>query len=50
LVASAYLHARLVRGWKGKGAAILAMAIFVLAVLTLFSNLIFGGLHSYGVK
>ena len=50
LVASAYLHARLVRGWKGKGAAILAMAIFLLAVLTLFSNLIFGGLHSYGVK
>jgi cytochrome c-type biogenesis protein CcsB len=47
LVASAYLHARLIRGWKGKGAAILAIAIFVLAVLTLFSNLIFGGLHSY---
>lgn len=48
LVASAYLHARLLRGWRGKKAAVLAIAIFILSLFTLFSNLVFGGLHSYG--
>lgn len=36
----------LVAGAKSRGAGDL---IFVSAVLTLFANLIFGGLHSYGV-
>jgi len=49
LIAAAYLHARRLAGWRGKRAAILAALIFVSAVLTLFANLIFGGLHSYGV-
>jgi cytochrome c-type biogenesis protein CcsB len=49
LIATAYLHARHVRGWRGRRAAVLAMLIFVSAVLTLFANLIFGGLHAYGV-
>ncbi|UCH78757.1 MAG: c-type cytochrome biogenesis protein CcsB [Candidatus Coatesbacteria bacterium] len=49
LVATAYLHARRLRGWRGRRSAILAILIFLLAVATLFSNMIFGGLHSYGV-
>jgi len=49
LVAAAYLHARRLRGWQGTRSAALAILVFVTAVLTLFSNLLFGGLHSYGV-
>jgi cytochrome c-type biogenesis protein CcsB len=49
LVATAYLHARRLRGWRGRRSAILAILIFLLAVATLFSNMIFGGLHAYGV-
>jgi cytochrome c-type biogenesis protein CcsB len=48
LIATAYLHARHARGWRGTRAAALAVLIFVAAVFTLFANLIFGGLHSYG--
>ena len=49
LVATAYLHVRTLRGWRDAGADIVAILIFVTAVLTLFANKIFGGLHSYGV-
>jgi cytochrome c-type biogenesis protein CcsB len=49
LIAVAYLHARHVAGWRGKRAAILAALIFVASVFTLFANLVFGGLHSYGI-
>lgn len=49
LVAAAYLHARRLAGWQGAKSAILAILIFVSAVLTLFANLIFGGLHAYGI-
>jgi cytochrome c-type biogenesis protein CcsB len=49
LIGAAYLHARHVAGWRGTRSAILAALIFVAAVLTLFANLIFGGLHSYGI-
>ncbi|MEE9455913.1 MAG: cytochrome c biogenesis protein CcsA, partial [bacterium] len=49
LIAVAYLHARRLAGWRGKRTAILAALIFVASVLTLFANLIFGGLHAYGV-
>jgi len=47
LFATAYLHARLVRGWRGVGSSVLVIIIFLLSLFTLFANLIFGGLHSY---
>ncbi|UCE26449.1 MAG: cytochrome c biogenesis protein CcsA [Candidatus Coatesbacteria bacterium] len=47
LIATVYLHARHLRGWRGAKTAILQIVIFVTAILTLFSNMIFGGLHSY---
>jgi cytochrome c-type biogenesis protein CcsB len=49
LIGAAYLHARHVAGWRGRRTAILAALIFVASVLTLFANMIFGGLHSYGI-
>jgi cytochrome c-type biogenesis protein CcsB len=48
LIYSFYLHARLTRGWKGKRAAWLAIIGFISTILTLFSSMILGGLHSYG--
>jgi cytochrome c-type biogenesis protein CcsB len=48
LIYSAYLHARFIKGWTGMRAAVLSTAGFVCTVLTLFSNLILGGMHSYG--
>jgi len=48
LIYSFYLHARLVRGWRGKRAAWLAILGFIAAIMTLFSNMVLGGLHSYG--
>jgi ABC-type transport system involved in cytochrome c biogenesis permease subunit len=44
----AYLHARVVRGWRGNKAAILLLVGFGATLLTYFGNLFFGGLHSYG--
>jgi cytochrome c-type biogenesis protein CcsB len=44
----AYLHARVVRGWRGNKAAILLIVGFGATLLTYFGNLFFGGLHSYG--
>lgn len=49
LVATAYLHARRVRGWQGNRAAVLAILVFVAAAFTVFANLIFGGRHSFGL-
>ena len=43
----AYLHARVMRGWRGNKAAWLLVIGFVATLLTYFGNLIFGGLHSY---
>jgi ABC-type transport system involved in cytochrome c biogenesis permease subunit len=43
----AYLHARVVRGWRGRNAAILLLVGFGATLLTYFGNLFFGGLHSY---
>jgi cytochrome c-type biogenesis protein CcsB len=43
----AYLHARVVRGWRGNKAAILLIVGFGATLLTYFGNLFFGGLHSY---
>jgi cytochrome c-type biogenesis protein CcsB len=48
LIYGAYLHARVVRGWRGKRAALLLMAVFGATLFTFFGNLFFGGLHSYG--
>jgi cytochrome c-type biogenesis protein CcsB len=48
LVYSAYLHARLVMGWRGIRAAVLSSIGFIFTILTFFSNLVLGGLHAYG--
>jgi cytochrome c-type biogenesis protein CcsB len=48
LVYTAYLHARLVRGWVGTRAIVLSSVGFLCTLLTFFANLVLGGLHSYG--
>ncbi len=47
LIYGAYLHARVVRGWRGRKAAWLLIIGFAATLLTYFGNLFFGGLHSY---
>jgi ABC-type transport system involved in cytochrome c biogenesis permease subunit len=47
LIYGAYLHARVVRGWRGRKAATLLIVGFVATLFTYFGNLFFGGLHSY---
>jgi len=48
LVYTAYLHARLVRGWIGTRAVVLSSIGFLCTLLTFFANLVLGGLHAYG--
>lgn len=48
LVYAVYLHARLVRGLVGAFAAAISIAGFLLTLFTIFSTLMFGGLHAYG--
>ena len=48
LIYGAYLHARVVRGWRGDRAAWLLVVGFGAVLFTYFGNLFFGGLHSYG--
>jgi cytochrome c-type biogenesis protein CcsB len=43
----AYLHARVMRGWRGRRAAWLLVIGFLATLFTYFGNLFFGGLHSY---
>ncbi|MDH5202725.1 MAG: c-type cytochrome biogenesis protein CcsB [Nitrospirota bacterium] len=44
-----YLHSRMVRGWRGKKVAIVAVTGFVVAMFTYVGvNLLLSGLHSYG--
>jgi cytochrome c-type biogenesis protein CcsB len=44
-----YLHSRLMRGWRGKKAAMVAVLGFVAVVFTYLGvNLLLSGLHSYG--
>jgi cytochrome c-type biogenesis protein CcsB len=44
-----YLHSRMVRGWRGKKGAIVAVTGFVVAMFTYIGvNLLLSGLHSYG--
>jgi cytochrome c-type biogenesis protein CcsB len=47
LIYGAYLHARVMRGWRGSRAAWLLMLGFAATLFTYFGNLFFGGLHSY---
>ena len=47
LIYGAYLHARVVRGWRGSRSAWLLIAGFGATLFTYFGNLFFGGLHSY---
>jgi cytochrome c-type biogenesis protein CcsB len=48
LLYGGYLHARVVRGWKGDRSAYLLVAGFAAVLFTYFGNYFFGGLHSYG--
>jgi len=47
LIYGSYLHARVVRGWRGERAALLLLLGFAATLFTYFGNLFFGGLHSY---
>ena len=47
LIYGAYLHARVMRGWRGSRAAWLLVLGFGATLFTYFGNLFFGGLHSY---
>jgi len=47
LIYAGYLHARLMRGWRGTRAAIFIIAGFLAVLLTYSGNYFFGGLHSY---
>lgn len=47
LIYGAYLHARVVRDWRGSKAAWLLVLGFAAILFTYFGNLFFGGLHSY---
>ncbi|MDA8077911.1 MAG: c-type cytochrome biogenesis protein CcsB [Nitrospiraceae bacterium] len=46
-----YLHSRLMRGWKGKKVAMVAVLGFVAVIFTYLGvNLLLSGLHSYGAQ
>ena len=47
LIFAAYLHARVLRGWKGTKSALLLVIGFAAVMFTFFGNYIFNGLHSY---
>ena len=47
LIYAAYLHARVMRGWRGNKAAVLLIAGFAAIALTFFGNYVFNGLHAY---
>ncbi|HEY3334597.1 MAG TPA: cytochrome c biogenesis protein CcsA [Candidatus Limnocylindrales bacterium] len=47
LIYGAFLHARVMRGWRGNRAAWLLVIGFGATLFTYFGNLFFGGLHSY---
>ncbi|HNR14850.1 MAG TPA: cytochrome c biogenesis protein CcsA, partial [Thermodesulfobacteriota bacterium] len=47
-VYATFLHARVVRGWKGKRAAVLSIIGFIAVLFTYFGvNYLLSGLHSY---
>jgi len=47
LLYAAYIHARVMRGWRGTRTAILLVVGFGAILLTFFGNYIFTGLHAY---
>ena len=47
IIYSAYLHVRIIRGSRGTIPHLLSIAGFTAAILTFFSSMILGGLHSY---
>jgi cytochrome c-type biogenesis protein CcsB len=47
LIYGAFLHARVVRGWRGRKAAWLLVIGFAAILFAYFGNHFFGGLHSY---
>ncbi len=47
LIYGGYLHARVMRGWRGDRSALFLIAGFAATLFTYFGNLFFGGLHSY---
>ncbi|MCC6629048.1 MAG: c-type cytochrome biogenesis protein CcsB [Chloroflexi bacterium] len=48
LIYAGYLHARVLRGWQGRGAAILLLLGFAAVLFTFTGNHFLGGLHAYG--
>jgi cytochrome c-type biogenesis protein CcsB len=48
LVYGGYLHARVIRGWRGERSAYLLLVGFAATAFTYYGNYFFGGLHSYG--
>jgi cytochrome c-type biogenesis protein CcsB len=48
LIYAAYMHVRILRGWRGTRTAWLLIAGFAAVLLTFFGNYIFSGLHAYG--
>lgn len=48
LIYGGYLHARVVRGWRGTRSALLLILGFAATLFTYFGNYFLGGLHSYG--
>ena len=49
LVYAFFLHSRLMRGWKGKKVAVVAVVGFIVVIFTYIGvNLLLSGLHSYG--
>jgi ABC-type transport system involved in cytochrome c biogenesis permease subunit len=48
LVYGGYLHARVIRGWRGERSAYLLLLGFAATAFTYYGNYFFGGLHSYG--
>ena len=47
LLYAAYMHSRLMRGWRGTKTPILLIVGFAAVLLTFFGNFIFTGLHAY---
>ena len=47
LIYGGYLHARVVRDWRGKPAAWLLVIAFIAVLFTFLGNHFFGGLHTY---
>ncbi|HEU4758833.1 MAG TPA: c-type cytochrome biogenesis protein CcsB [Dehalococcoidia bacterium] len=47
LIYGGYLHARVLRGWRGERSALLLIIGFGATLFTYYGNLFFGGLHGY---